>query len=377
MNRFFKIIPACLTFLSFYSFANQSLIDAYVCHDCSLSEARALAKTKYVRQSCGAKDLNGGPGTGDSPKVCNSTNMLIAVLNPQERKSWIFNVNAPFSTEHFMDVTPSASSISSDERVAADLFFDFYDDMLDVTNGNLIAIDPSAFDSFKVSSASTSNSEPAPMANTSGANTSACKVAKDYFGSQAKQDNVEGLVERELTQRLNARPYILNQNIAFTVGGFKVTYGSVGFNVKWEAKENPIFLSIGDANTKLVFNVEFNSSVAFGQGNFQINMYLDRDASKIDGRRIDRAFLNGTINDHDTTTSDYPCLREIAKHVADKAPWGGYQEGASSNVLAAASFEGEELTSYCVRTVRLRTCSTGQYEPTCTNTEYSFPDACF
>lgn len=376
-NTLFLVFLFSMLTTSADLFANQNLTDAYVCHDCNYSQAKRLAETKRILPTCHFADLNGGPATIDTPLVCNTTNKSVVILNPQDKVSWKFDVMAHFPIQYHMEVIASNRSMSSVERNNAEIFFNFYDDVMASTNGGLLSVNPSLFNSLQTSSFSDVKSAPLMTTTNDSSNTAACAVAKEYFGNQTSQDNVENFVAQNLATRLRENgqsPYDYNEDIDLTGLGLQVGADSAGFNVSWESDENPVVVTIGDGDTNLVFDVSFKGVIGDRDGVYLVELFFNRTASKIDGRRVSNAFPDGVVNDSgSTTTDDHPCLRDIAERVADNAPWGGASGGGPSNIVSPITQGG---LTFCVRTVRARVCSTDRDGQTCTTTEYKFPVTC-
>jgi hypothetical protein len=380
----FFIVSLLWTFLySSNSLASQTLIDSYICHDCDFTQAKALASAKYTLPRCDFVDLNGSPSTPDSPMACGVTNETIVILDPQNRLAWKFNVKAHFPQQYVMEVITSNLSMSTTDTSNADIFFDFYGDVVEATDGGLLRINPASFESTQIASSFSSKTSSTFSTLTDDPGGASCFVASEYFRSQTSQSNVENFVEAEVARRVAGKnPHDMVEELDITGLGFKGSGGvgtaSVGFDIYWESDERHIAVAIGSGNTKLVFNIALKGSITATDGTYAMNLYLDRNASKIDGRIVDYAMPNGTVNDaNSTTTDDYPCLRNILENAAEEAPWGEFVgDGLSgSNVLQTLQ-NGQGEPSFCVRTVSARTCSTGSDGQTCTTTVYHFPDYC-
>ncbi|MGQ8363864.1 hypothetical protein [Glaciecola sp. 1036] len=212
--------------------------------------------------------------------------------------------------------------------------------------------------------------------------TARCQVASEYFRNQSSQSKIENIVESLVIERLKNKKTLTEENsILLNDYGFQLEQSrepsGVGFNLISNDKGHPIVAIIGRGDTKLVFDLELKENMLDSGNTYLVNLFLDRNASKIQGIRIDNAMPNGIVNDvSNTTPEDNLCLREILKKVADEAPWGRYiGEGLSdSNFLTNQADDG--FNDYCIRSVSSRTCSNAKQGQTCTNTLYHFPERC-
>lgn len=385
MSKVLKLFVVTSLFYSLSPLANQTLTDAYVCNDCSFSQAKELARTKHTLPDCDFVDLNGGPATPDTPMVCTVTNETVVVLNPQDRLAWKFDVKAHFPQQYFMEVVVNNQNMSNTEQFNAGLFFDFYDDVVEATNGGLLYLNPATFSSTQTTRSVGAKAAPKFSALTSASNSASCHVAKEYYGNATSQDAVENFVEAEVARELGGRnPFDWKEDVDITGAGVQVSGGptgltGVGFNVSWDSEEQRIAAVIGSGDTQLVFDIEFKAIITVNSGKYAMNLYLDRSASKIDGRRLTSAMPNGVVNDaNSTTTDDHPCLRDILEEAAEEAPWGDFVgDGLDGSNILSPMGGGPGGLSYCIRTVSAQTCSTTQEGRTCTKTVYSFPEPCF
>jgi hypothetical protein len=382
-----KLVQLCLIGIMIYSgniFANQAFTDAYICHDCNFSNAKALASTKRTLPNCEFTDLNGGPATPDTPMVCDVTNETVIILNPQDKLSWKFNVKAHFPQQYFMEVVTTNIAMNATERNNANLFFDFYDDVNIATNGGLLYINPSTFNSSQSTSSLDMKTPSGLIGLTSSSDSVSCAVAKEYFGNQTSQDNVIAFVKNEVARRIGSRnPFDFGEDVDVTGLGINVGGGAgsanVGMNVNWDSEERPIGAVIGSGDTKLVFILDFTGDITSDSGSYEIGLYLDRNKSQIDKRLVDHAMPEGTVNDANSTTDDqHPCLRDILEEAAEEAPWGQFVgPGLSGPNIIEPSQSGPGSQNLCVRVVSAKTCSTGKHGRTCTRTIYRFPTSCF
>jgi hypothetical protein len=117
-----KLFVVSTLLYSLNTLASQTLIDSYICHECNLTEAKALASAKRKLPNCGFIDSNGVPTTPDSQIMCDVTNETVVILNPQNRLAWNFNVKAHFPEQYFMEVITSNLSMSTTELNNANIF---------------------------------------------------------------------------------------------------------------------------------------------------------------------------------------------------------------------------------------------------------------
>jgi hypothetical protein len=380
MKIFLKLFVVSTLLYSLNTLASQTLIDSYICHYCNFTEAKALASAKRKLSNCDSVDLNRKPATPDNPMMCDVTNETVVILNPQDWLAWKFNVKAHFPQPHLTEVITSNLSMSTTELNNANIFFDFYDDFIEATNGGLLVINPATFETTQSTSYFNSKTPPKFSALTSATESASCFVASEYFGNQIGQDKVRNFVIAEVVRAIAGRKaFKVGEDVDVTGLGFQVGGGGDGLNISWESKERPIGVTIGSGDTKLVFDLSFQGNITASAGTYEIDLFLDRNASQIDGRSVGNSMPNGTVNDaNDTTTDDYSCLRDILERAAEANPWGNFVgEGLeSSNVLTTIQ-NNSGGTSYCVRTVTPRTCSTTREGRTCTETVYHFPVSCF
>jgi hypothetical protein len=380
MKIFLKLFVVSTLLYSLNTLASQTLIDSYICHDCNFTKAKALASSKRKLPNCDFVDLNGAPATPDSLMMCDVTNETVVILNPQDRLAWKFNVKAHFPEQYFMQVITSNLSMRTTELNNADIFFDFYDDVIEATNGGLLVINPEMFETTQSASSFNSKTPPKFSALTSTSDSASCFVASEYFGDQGRQDNVRNFVKAEVARVIADRnPFKVGEDVDVTGLGFQVGGGGVGLNISWESKERPIGVTIGSGDTQLVFGLSFQGNITDSAGTYKMNLFLNRNASQIDGRSVMSGMANGTVNDANSTTIDqYSCLWKILENAAEENPWGNFVgEGLeSSNVLTTIRNNAGGL-SYCLRAVSARTCSTTKEGRTCTDTVSMFPVSCF
>jgi hypothetical protein len=365
---FLLIIP------SFILPVSAEVIETFVCQSCSESQARDLATTKFDQPSCQFGDLGGGPAVIDeTPMYCDVTNKDVIIIDPQNKTTRKYRVTASYPQQYIIQINSTPVGVSSDELSAAEIFYNFYDDVLIATSGGNLEVSYEDFLSVQGISVpgnsvlTGNNSDPA-----------SCAAVSQYMKNRITQSDTQDFVRRELAEHLNGvNVNDIGEDEDLTGLNVQLGRNTVALGVTWESSQIPLIATLGDDDNRLVFDLSFKGTLELGDvSQVHIGLKLDRHLSRIDGLSFQNAFPDGVNNEaYNTTTADHQCLRDLVQEIAEQFSWGVYiGDGMeSSNEVTRSTRNG---SFFCVRNVSYKTCSSDEDALTCTSSTYSFPVAC-
>lgn len=353
------------------------VLDTYVCQSCTDNAARDLAKAKFDQSTCNVvKTGEGAANVTESLTRCDVKNKDLVILDPAKKKVRKYRASASYPHPNHKTVRVSPVVVSSDELSTAEIFFDFYDEVMTATNDGILVL--SVDDFLSTQGISVPNYSASSSSNNADPRT--CTVVSTYMRDADSQVSAQKYIKTELASRLRGvNPNNTGENNNATSGlRVKGSQGDVSFNIEWDNEQMPYVVAVGEGDNFLMFDLGFTGVVSRGNvTGTNIDLSLNDRLSKVDGIRFSAVFReNGTLDDSKfSSTEDKQCLRKLVEGIADRAPWGTYiGDGMeSSNEVTMHTRNGH---LYCAQTVSYKACSLDSDGDGCTNSIYRFPVVC-